>query len=129
MNDLEALCADWSAAKEAERQAIEIRRVIEDRLSIEIGLDQAFEGTKNAEFGAFEVKAVSRLNRKVNGDLVAQIAAELGLEDHVKALFRFKPELNLPAWKAADKSITTPFLDAITTQPGRPSFTISRKEQ
>ena len=129
MNDLESLCAEWLAAKEMERRAVEARRAIEDRLTLEIGVNHAFEGTKNAEFGEYEVKAVSRLTRKVNGEMVAQIASELGLEEHAKALFRFKPELNLSAWKSADKSITDPFMDAVTTQPGRPSFTISKKEQ
>ena len=64
------------------------------------------------------------MNRKVDVDLLQEIAAEHGLEDHLGSLFRWKPELNVKAWQQADDSITLPLSGAITTKPGRPSFSI-----
>ena len=57
-----------------------------------------------------------------------ELAAEFGLTEHLAKLFRWKPEINLAIWKAADESITKPLASAITAKPGRPSFTISHKE-
>ena len=53
-----------------------------------------------------------------------ELAAEHGLTDHLSTLFRWKPEINMAIWKAADESITKPLAAAITAKPGRPSFTI-----
>lgn len=118
---------EWLAAKEAERVAIDKRREIEDALISEFGVTADFEGTSNFEDGEYKIKVVARLNRKVDGDKAQEIAAELGLLDHLPSLFRWKPEINMTAWKSADKSITEPLLAAITTTPGRPSFTITKE--
>jgi hypothetical protein len=56
------------------------------------------------------------------------LAAEAGLSDHLGSLFRWKPEINATAWKQADNSITNPLLGAITSTPGRTSFSITFKE-
>ena len=58
---------------------------------------------------------------------MVELAAEAGLSDQLAHLFRWKPELNMSAWKAADESITTPLAGAITAKPGRPSFSITKK--
>ena len=36
--------------------------------------------------------------------------------------------INAKAWKACDDSITRPLLLAVTTKPGRPTFSIQLKE-
>ena len=43
------LYAQWIAAKERERQAVEERRVIEDALIQELKIAEAFEGTASRE--------------------------------------------------------------------------------
>jgi len=58
---------------------------------------------------------------------VQEIAAEAGLTEHLSSLFRWKPEINMSAWKNADEKITTPLLGGITTTPGRASFTITKE--
>ena len=68
----------------------------------------------------------ANLSRKINGERIQEIAAEEGLTEHLSSLFRWKPEINMTAWKSADKSITGPLLGGITTQPGRASFTITK---
>lgn len=118
----------WLEAKEEERIAIEVRREIEDKLVTYFEVPESFEGTTNKLIDGFEVKIVGRMTRKVDGDKAQEIAQEHGLVDHLGSLFRWKPEINATAWKATDESITKPLLAAITTSPGRPSFSITKKE-
>ena len=125
--DLSQLCETWMQAKQAEAMAVETRRKIEDQVVSMIGLPETFEGTENAEAaGGYRIKIVGRMTRKVDADKVQEIAAEHGLTEHLSALFRWKPEMNVSIWKATDSSITEPLLDAITTSPGRPSFSITK---
>lgn len=129
MSDLATLSAQWSEAKEMEREAASRRRVLEDRILSLIGLPEAFEGTENAEAGDYEIKLTGRMNRKIDSDKLQEVAAEHGLSEHLPHLFRWKPEINARAWRAADESITAPLLGAVTTTPGRPSFSITMKEE
>lgn len=123
-DNLESLSEKWLRAKEAEREAVEERRNLEDRMLSLIGIATNAEGTTTAKPGPYTVKVVSRLDRKVDADKVQDLAAEYGLTDHLSSLFRWKPDLNMSAWKAADKSITDKLAGAITIKPGRPSFSI-----
>jgi hypothetical protein len=123
-----SLYQDWIEAKAAEAMAIKQRRAIEDIMVKSFEVAEDFEGTKNIEAETFKIKIEGRINRKVNADKLQEIAAEHGLTDHLSSLFRWKPEIAMTAWKAADKAITTPLLDAITATPGRPSFTITAKD-
>jgi len=126
---LSDLSAQWIAAKDAEKAAQEERRLIEDRMLSLIGLPAAFDGTENAAAPGFKIKLIGRLNHKIDSDKLQEIAAENGLTDHLSSLFRWKPEINVRSWKAADESITTALLEAITTTPGRPSFSIEHQEK
>lgn len=121
-----SLYQDWIAAKADEAAATKRRRDIEDQLVKQFQIPEGHEGTKNLEADSFKIKIEGRINRKVNADKLQELAAEHGLTDHLASLFRWKPEINMTVWKAADASITTPLLDAITATPGRPSFTITK---
>jgi hypothetical protein len=68
------------------------------------------------------------MNRKVDADRLQELAIAAGLTEHLPSLFRWSADVNAAVWKAADQRITSPLLGAITTTPGRPSFTITRKE-
>jgi hypothetical protein len=128
-DDLNELAAMWLAAKEAEREAVEDRRRIEDRIKSLVGVAENLEGTETVEPDQFTIKIVGRIDRKVDGDKVQELAAEFGLTEHLSSLFRWKPEINMAVWKATDEAITKPLAAAITAKPGRPSFTIIRKEK
>ena len=128
-DDLNELAAMWLAAKEAEREAVEDRRRIEDRIKSLVGVAENLEGTETVDPDRYTIKIVGRIDRKVDGDKLQELAAEHGLTEHLSSLFRWKPEINMAAWKAADPSITRPLSAAITAKPGRPSFTIIRKEK
>jgi hypothetical protein len=114
----------WLDAKEAEKAAIELRRSIEDQLVMELDIAKTLDGTQNIDADGYKVKVVGRLDRKVNADKLQDLAAEFGLTQHLSSLFRWKPEVNVTAWKSADPLIIDTLQDAITTTNGRPSFTI-----
>ena len=126
LNELSSL---WLAAKEAEKEATEDRRKIEDRIKNLVGFAENSEGTETVDPDQFTIKIVGRIDRKVDGDKVQELAAEFGLTEHLSSLFRWKPEINMAVWKATDEAITKPLAAAITAKPGRPSFTITRKEK
>lgn len=118
---------DWIDAKEAERAAIERRRELEDRMVQEFKMPESLDGTCTVKVDGYTVKIIGRVNRKIDADLLRDIAREAGLDDFLSTLFRWKPDIIAAAWKAADTSITDIFSSAITTEPGRPSFTIEKE--
>ena len=125
---IEELAREWESAKAAEAKAVAIRRAIEDELTELLALPKDLDGSKNQDVGQYKIKVTGRLDRKINSDKLQELAQEAGLSDHLGSLFRWKPEINMTAWKAAHESITAPLLDAITTTAGRPSYAITRKD-
>lgn len=128
IDDLNELSRLWLQCKAEEEKATAERRKIEDRLKSLIGISEDMEGTETAEPSRYTIKIIGRIDRKVDADKVQEIAAEYGLLGHLSSLFRWKPEVNMTAWKAADVSITGPLSGAITAKPGRPSFKIFIKD-
>jgi hypothetical protein len=126
--DLKELSRQWLQHKFDEELATTERRKIEDQIVKLLAVAENFEGTETAEPEGFVVKISGRIDRKVDGDKVQELAAEFGLTDHLAKLFRWKPELNMAIWKATDATITGPLAGAITAKPGRPSFKIISKE-
>lgn len=119
----------WIHAKHAETQAIEHRRQLEDLLRAALAIPESLDGTLASEHDGYEIKFVGRMNRKIDDGKLQEIAAEHGTSLHLATLFRWKPEIDAKAWKAADPSITTPLLAAITTTPGRPTLSIKELEK
>jgi hypothetical protein len=126
---LAALVAEWERHKEAERAAVEARREIEDAIVKMLEVPENLDGTKSLDIvEGTTLRITGRIDRKVDGDKAQEIAAEHGLQAHLPALFRWKPEINLTAWKNADPKITAPFNDCIVSKPGRPSFAVVTKK-
>lgn len=124
-----AVWADaWAQAKQDEVNATARRRECEDRMLSLIGIADNAEGTTNAEApGGYKIKIVARIDRKVDGDLAQELAAQHGLSAHLSALFRWKPELNKSQWDHAAQNIRDALAPAITAKPGRPSFSIVKE--
>jgi hypothetical protein len=127
MTELSRLSDLWIELKESERKATEERREVEDTIMSLLDISEGLDGTENRKDGDYSIKIVGRMNRRVDTDKLQEIAAENGLTDHLGTLFRWKAEINSSIWKASDSAITEPLLDAITTTPGRPSFTITKE--
>ena len=121
---LQILAEGWIAAKEAERLAVERRRMLEDQMRELAAIADDADGVQNLDAGYLKIKVTCRLDRKVDADKLQDLAIEAGLVDHMSTLFRWKPEVNLRAWEACDPAITTALAGAITVKPGRPSFAI-----
>ena len=118
----------WLIAKSEEAEATSKRRMLEDRMVAQFNVPSNLDKTANFEADGYKVKVEGRINRKINSEKLQEIAVEHGLMAHLECLFRWKPEINAAVWKSTDPSITTPLLDAITSTPGRPSFTIIKKD-
>ncbi|HAC91315.1 MAG TPA: hypothetical protein DCF63_11910 [Planctomycetaceae bacterium] len=128
--DIELLARLWQVAKEDERVAVAKRRDLEDQMSKALGVDVTKEGTETQMHSAgLQIKIISRLDRKVDADKAQEIAAEHDLQNALSTLFRWKPEIDLAAWRKAPADVTAIFAGSVTVKPGRPSFTIATKEQ
>ena len=128
MMSLQKLSGEWLEAKDAERDATEKRRLIEDELVRLLEVQQTDEGTKKVEASPFVIKIASRINRKVDGGIAQEIAAEHDMQEHLSLLFRWKPELSMTAWDGVGDNVKNVFARAITATPGRPSFTITTEK-
>jgi len=125
---LQQLSIEWIEAKTEENEATERRRLIEDEICRALEVEQTDEHSRKVEAAPFTIKIACRINRKVDGDLAQEIAAENGMQDHLGLLFRWKPELSMTAWNGVGDNVKQVFARAITATPGRPSFTITKEK-
>lgn len=128
MSALTELAQEWLRYKKEEADAVSARRAIEDEMARLLRVNQAEEGQTTFNEDNLSIKVNCRMTRKVDGDLLQDIAIEHDLTDHLYKLFRWKPDLNLKEWKAAAPEVTGALAAAITTTAGRPSFSIEVKE-
>jgi len=117
----------WLEAKHKEAEAIADRREIEDKLTESFKLDEMHEGSSTIDSDGYKIKITQRLNKKVDSEMLQEIAAQEGLADHLPNLFKWKPEINKKEWDSADESITAPLSMAITMKAGRPSYNILKE--
>jgi len=116
----------WLDAKKAETKATADRRDLEDQMAAQFALPKDLDGTTSKEIDGYKIKIEGRINKKIDAEKLQLLAAEAGLSEHLSSLFRWKPEINATAWKAADPTLTNHLLGAITSTPGRPTFTITK---
>ena len=117
----------WLDAKKLETAAVTERRQLEDQMAAEFALPKDLDGTVNHQVEGYKIKMEGRINKKIDADKLQMLAAEAGLSEHLSSLFRWKPEINAKAWNSAADAVTKPLLDAITSTPGRPTFTITKE--
>ena len=68
MTPLVKLSSEWIDAKNAEKEATERRRLIEDEICRILEIQEADERTRRLESEIFTIKVTCRINRKVDGD-------------------------------------------------------------
>jgi hypothetical protein len=117
----------WLDAKKLETAAVAERRQLEDQMAEEFGLPKDLDGTVNHQVDGYKIKMEGRINKKIDADKLQMLAAEAGLSEHLSNLFRWKPEINVKVWNAAAEAVTQPLLGAITSTPGRPTFSITKE--
>lgn len=116
----------WLDAKKLEAAVVAERRQLEDQMVEMFAVPKDLDGTMKAEADGYKIKMEGRINKKIDADKLQMLAAEAGLSEHLSSLFRWKPEINAKAWNSAADAVTKPLLDAITSTPGRPTFTITK---
>jgi hypothetical protein len=129
MSELEQACLAWEEAKLTEKAAVETRREIEEWIGEQLNIPEGFEGTRTVDAGEFAIKLTGRMTRKVDENLLQQIAEIHGITDELPRLFRWKADMNKAVWDRSNPEITAPLLAAVTTKPARPGFLISRREK
>lgn len=128
MANIEQMALLWADLKAAEQAATLRRREVEDEIAELLAIKADLSGTETAQVGRCTIKISGRIDRKVDVDRLQELAYENGLFDRLPELFRWKPEINMSAWNAADESTKNALSSAITAKPGRPSFSIVIKE-
>ena len=121
-----SLYQQWLDAKKLEASAVVLRRDIEDQMVKHFNVAKDLDGTEKIVLPEFTIKIEGRINKKIDAEKLQVLAAEAGLSEHLTSLFRWKPEINAKAWGAAADAVTLPLLGAITSTPGRPTFTITK---
>jgi len=117
----------WLDAKKMEALAVAERRELEDQMAAQFALPKDLDGTVKVEENGFIIRMEGRIYKKIDADKLQVLAAEAGLSEHLSSLFRWKPEINAKAWGAAAEAVIQPLLGAITSTPGRPTFTITKE--
>jgi hypothetical protein len=116
----------WLDAKKLEAAAVAERRELEDKMAVQFAIPKDLDGTIKQELDGYTIRMEGRINKKIDSDKLQMLAAEAGISEHLSSLFRWKPEINAKAWGAAADAVTGPLLGAITSTPGRPTFTITK---
>ncbi len=125
---IDKLCQEWLDAKMHERSVIARRREIEDSLVEALRINDKSEGTKRIESSGYNIAVEFKVNRKVDGKKLIEVAAANGIgNDVLQQIFRWKPEINMRDWKSADRSIILALSNAVTTSEARPSVTITKE--
>lgn len=122
------LYQQWMEAKAAESEMTARRRALEDEMTKSLQITEDWEGSYTIKDGGFKINIKRAFTRKVDGKKLSAIASEFGLQDYLPTLFRWKPEINLKAWKDTEPSVTDKLAQAVTTTPGRVSFKIEEEE-
>lgn len=126
--NIDLLAQEWQHLKAKEAEYRDRRQECEQQIAMLSGVDENHEGTKNADTGIYKVRIYGKMNTRIDGDKLQQVAADNGITDSLRSLFRWKPSINKAEWDKADDSIKRPLLEAMTTKPGRKSVTIETKE-
>lgn len=123
------LYEQWMEAKAAETEMTARRRAIEEEIAKSLEVPEDWEGSYTMKDGGFKINVKRTFIRKVDDKRLTALANEFGLQEYLSTLFRWKPEINLKAWKDAEPSVTEKLAQAVTTTPGRVSFKIEEEEK
>ena len=118
--NIEELAQQWQEYKAIEQEAIEHRRAIEQQ--IQELMDVKEEGTTSYKGERFNVKAVGKLNRSLNAELLQEDWNNLPKQ--VTDCVKWKPTLDTKALRDLEAIDHTTLSRYMTTKPSKPSFKI-----
>ena len=123
------LYQQWMEAKAAETEMTMRRRAIEEEIAKSLAVPEDWEGSYTMKDGGFKINVKRTFTRKVDDKRLTAIANEFGLQEYLSTLFRWKPEVNMKAWKDAEPSVTEKLAQAVTTTPGKIGIKIEEEEK
>ena len=123
--EINELVATLYEAKQTERAARDIRIALELELAKIIGVPDDWEGCMTRPAGAYKVKLDRRMNVKIDGERLRDIAQTHNLTGVMETCFRWTPELNKREWKQTGSEVKKIFAPAIEITPGKASFTVT----
>jgi hypothetical protein len=112
----------WLELKEIERSAAEERRQLEDQMRKELRIADDEEGTVKHVVDNYTVKATCRVNRKINPETFLMLADRDGIS--INDFTKWKCELIMSAWRKQPPEVVKALMPAITSEPGRATFSI-----
>ncbi len=123
--EINELVATLYEAKQTELAAKEIRVALEADLAKAIGVPDDWEGCMTKQAGAYKVKLDRRMNVKIDGNRLRDIAEANNMTGVMETCFRWKPELNKREWKQTGSEVKKIFAPAMEVTPGKASFTVT----
>lgn len=129
MSDVYEITRRLYVAQAAEKAAKDARVAIEKELEEAFGVPAGWEGTRTTDVGEFKVVAKRANYTKVDAAMLEQITAANNLGNVTKDTFRFKAEVNKKAWAALTPYTQGLYAPAITTTPGKMSFSVDIKNK
>ena len=123
------LYQQWMEAKAAETEMTTRRRAIEEEIAKSLAVPEDWEGSYTMKDGGFKINVKRAFTRKVDDKRLTALANEFGLQEYLSTLFRWKPEINLKAWKDAEPTVTDKLAQAVTTTPGKIGIKIEEEEK
>lgn len=124
---LDSLANQWEAAKAAEVEANKQRLAVEARI-IELINDGSIEGTQTADLGAVKIKVTRSLTRKVDLEVLSEIADQIP-EAIRNRLLKTKIELDTRELRFIESNEPELYLivaKAVTTTPSKPAVKVER---
>ena len=123
------LYQQWMEAKAAETEMTTRRRSIEEEIAKSLAVPEDWEGSYTMKDGGFKINVKRAFTRKVDDKRLTALANEFGLQEYLSTLFRWKPEINLKAWKDTEPSVIDKLAQAVTTTPGKIGIKIEEEEK
>lgn len=124
---LDSLASQWEAAKAAEAEANKSRLAVEAKI-VELINDGSIEGTQTADLGAVKIKVTRSLSRKVDLEVLSEIAEQIP-EAIRNRLLKTKIELDTRELRFIENNEPELYLivaKAVTTTPSKPAVKVER---
>ena len=121
---IDALCAEWMKAKQAEYDAKARRLAIEEALAAAVPCESD-EGSAVGIAGSYKVTVTRKMTRTVDTDALS--AAWALLPENARKVFRWKADIDTRAMRAAQDMSPDDYASAaqfITAKPAKPAIKV-----